>query len=132
MEDVRASPGRPLNPAYRGAAENLDIDLAGQPAASALRRPRKAQNENPTASSKAAPKAAATSVGVPARKPRPDSSTRVNGLTTATPWIQPWSSAASSSRRAKPLSKSRAIPNPVKTPPKAADCSSTKTNWKAV
>src|SRR6266516_7188366 len=29
MEDVRASPGRPLNPAYRGGAENLDIDLAG-------------------------------------------------------------------------------------------------------
>ena len=40
--------------------------------------------------------------------------------------------AASSSRRAKPLSKSRAIPNPVKTPPNAADCSNTKTNWKAV
>src|SRR5215212_494196 len=40
--------------------------------------------------------------------------------------------AASSSRRAKPLSKSRAIPNPVKTPPKTADCNSTKANWKAV
>src|SRR4029450_12336505 len=40
--------------------------------------------------------------------------------------------AASRSRLAKPLSKSRAIPNPVKTPPKTADCNSTKANWKAV
>ena len=40
--------------------------------------------------------------------------------------------AASISRRAKPLSKSAAIPKPVNTPPKAADCSSTKTNWNAV
>ena len=40
--------------------------------------------------------------------------------------------AARSRRRAKPVSKSRAIPNPVKTPPNAADCSSTKTNWNAV
>ena len=32
----------------------------------------------------------------------------------------------------KPLSKSRATPKPVKTPPNAADWSSTKTNWKAV
>ncbi len=35
-------------------------------------------------------------------------------------------------RPENPVSKSRAIPKPVKTPPKAADCSSTKTNWKAV
>ena len=34
----------------------------------------------------------ATSVGAPAMKPRPASSTRVSGLTTATPWIQPSSS----------------------------------------
>src|SRR3954468_25113695 len=40
--------------------------------------------------------------------------------------------AGSRERRAKPVSKSRAIPKPVKPPPKAADCSSTKTNWKAV
>ena len=40
--------------------------------------------------------------------------------------------AASSSRRAKPPSKSRATPNPVKTPPNAADWSSTNTNWNAV
>ena len=39
---------------------------------------------------------------------------------------------ASSKRRANPNSKSRAIPNPVKTPPKAADWRSTKTNWNAV
>ena len=32
----------------------------------------------------------------------------------------------------KPLSKSRAIPNPVKTPANAADCSRMKTNWNAV
>jgi hypothetical protein len=31
-----------------------------------------------------------------------------------------------------PLSKSRAIPKPVKTPANAAYCNSTKTNWKAV
>ena len=40
--------------------------------------------------------------------------------------------AASISRRENPDSKSRAMPKPVKTPPKAADWSSTKTNWKAV
>jgi hypothetical protein len=40
--------------------------------------------------------------------------------------------AASRSRRANPVSKSRAIPKPVNTPPKAADWSSTNTNWKAV
>ena len=39
---------------------------------------------------------------------------------------------ASISRRAKPPSKSRATPKPVKTPPKAADWRRTKTNWKAV
>ena len=37
---------------------------------------------------------------------------------------------ASISRREKPYSKSRAIPKPVKTPPNAADWSSTKQNWK--
>ena len=40
--------------------------------------------------------------------------------------------AASSSRRAKPDSKSRAIPKPVKTPPNAADWIRTKQNWNAV
>ena len=40
--------------------------------------------------------------------------------------------AASSRRRAKPHSKSRAIPKPVKTPPNAADWSRTKQNWNAV
>ena len=40
--------------------------------------------------------------------------------------------AASSSRRAKPFSKSRAIPKPVNTPPNAADWTSTKQNWNAV
>jgi hypothetical protein len=40
--------------------------------------------------------------------------------------------AAIISRRAKPYSKSRATPNPVNTPPNAADWSSTNTNWKAV
>src|SRR6266516_3426514 len=40
--------------------------------------------------------------------------------------------AASISRRMKPLSKSRAMPKPVKTPENAADCSRTNTNWKAV
>ena len=42
------------------------------------------------------------------------------------------SGAASSSRRAKPYSKSAAMPKPVKTPPNAAAWSSTKTNWNAV
>ena len=37
----------------------------------------------------AAPNASPTSVGVPARNPRPASSTRVSGFTVATPWIQP-------------------------------------------
>jgi hypothetical protein len=32
----------------------------------------------------------------------------------------------------KPLSKSRAMPNPVNTPANAADWSRTKTNWNAV
>jgi hypothetical protein len=36
--------------------------------------------------------------------------------------------AQSSSLRAKPVSKSRAIAKPVNTPPKAADCM----NWNAV
>ena len=40
--------------------------------------------------------------------------------------------AASIIRRAKPFSKSEAIPKPVKTPPKADACSSTNTNWNAV
>ena len=40
--------------------------------------------------------------------------------------------AASSSRRAKPFSKSDAIPKPVNTPPNADACSSTNTNWNAV
>jgi hypothetical protein len=40
--------------------------------------------------------------------------------------------AASMKRLPKPVSKSRAIPKPVNTPPNAADCSSTKTNWNAV
>ena len=40
--------------------------------------------------------------------------------------------AASMRRRAKPPSKSRATPKPVKTPPNAADWSSTNTNWNAV
>ena len=40
--------------------------------------------------------------------------------------------AASISRRAKPFSKSVAIPKPVNTPPNALACSSTKTNWNAV
>ena len=39
---------------------------------------------------------------------------------------------ASSSRLPKPLSKSRAIPKPVKTPPNAADWRSTNTNWNEV
>ena len=38
---------------------------------------------------------------------------------------------ARNSRRVKPESKSAPIEKPMKTPPKAADCSSTKTNWKA-
>ena len=36
------------------------------------------------------------------------------------------------SRRLKPFSKSAAIPKPVNTPPNAADCRNTKTNWNAV
>ena len=40
--------------------------------------------------------------------------------------------AESSSRRAKPLSKSRAMLKPVNTPANAADCSMTNANWKAV
>ncbi len=40
--------------------------------------------------------------------------------------------ADSMKRRAKPLSKSRAIAKPVNTPPKAADWSTTNTNWNAV
>ena len=40
--------------------------------------------------------------------------------------------AASMSRFANPPSKSRATPNPVKTPLNAADWRSTKTNWNAV
>ena len=40
--------------------------------------------------------------------------------------------AASRRRRAMPRSQSRAIPKPVKTPPNAADWSSTNTNWNAV
>jgi hypothetical protein len=40
--------------------------------------------------------------------------------------------AASSSRRANPLSKSPAIEKPLNTPPNAAACISTKPNWKAV
>ena len=40
--------------------------------------------------------------------------------------------AASSSRRAKPFSKSDAIPKPVNTPPNADACRSTNTNWNAV
>jgi hypothetical protein len=36
---------------------------------------------------------------------------------------------ASSRRFPKPPSKSRAMPKPVKTPPKAAACRRTKTNW---
>ena len=39
---------------------------------------------------------------------------------------------ASSSRRPKPDSKSPAAAKPVNTPPKAADCRKTKTNWNAV
>jgi hypothetical protein len=40
--------------------------------------------------------------------------------------------AASISRFANPPSKSRAMPNPVKTPLNAADCRRTNTNWNAV
>ena len=40
--------------------------------------------------------------------------------------------AASSRRWPKPISKSRATPNPVNTPPNALDWISTKTNWNAV
>ena len=40
--------------------------------------------------------------------------------------------AASIIRRPKPDSKSRAMPNPVKTPPKAEACMSTNENWNAV
>ena len=40
--------------------------------------------------------------------------------------------AASRRRRAKPLSKSRAIAKPLKIPPNAADWRKTNTNWKAV
>jgi hypothetical protein len=46
--------------------------------------------------------------------------------------IPPRCGAETSSRFAKPRSKSRAIPNPAKTPPNAADCRSTNTNWNAV
>ena len=41
------------------------------------------------------------------------------------------SRAARSSRRVKPESKSAPIEKPMNTPPKAADWSSTKTNWNA-
>ena len=40
--------------------------------------------------------------------------------------------AASRKRLAKPLSKSRAIEKPLKTPENAADCRNTNTYWKAV
>ncbi len=40
--------------------------------------------------------------------------------------------AARRRRLEKPLSKSRATPNPVNTPPNAADCSNTNTNWNDV
>ncbi len=40
--------------------------------------------------------------------------------------------APSMSRRANPFSKSDAIPKPVKTPPNALACRSTKQNWNAV
>jgi hypothetical protein len=46
--------------------------------------------------------------------------------------IPPRFGALSSSRRAKPESKSRATAKPVKTPPNAEDCRKTKTNWNAV
>ena len=42
------------------------------------------------------------------------------------------SRAARKRRRVKPESKSAPIEKPMKTPPKAADWSSTKTNWKAL
>jgi hypothetical protein len=42
------------------------------------------------------------------------------------------SPAARNRRRVKPESKSAAIEKPMKTPPKAADWRSTKTNWKAL
>ena len=42
------------------------------------------------------------------------------------------SPAARNSRRVKPESKSAPIEKPMKTPPKAADCSRTKMNWKAL
>ena len=42
------------------------------------------------------------------------------------------SPAASKRRRVNPESKSAAIEKPMKTPPKAADWRSTKTNWKAL
>ena len=40
--------------------------------------------------------------------------------------------ALSISRRANPESKSRATANPVNTPPNAADCRNTNTNWNDV
>ena len=42
------------------------------------------------------------------------------------------SPAARNSRRVKPESKSAPIEKPMNTPPNAADCSSTKTNWNAL
>ena len=63
-----------------------------RPARSALRSPRSAQTKNTAPRPMAIANAAPVCVGVPARKPRPDSSTRVSGLIVATVWIQPWSS----------------------------------------
>ncbi len=46
--------------------------------------------------------------------------------------MPPRRGAPSRSLRANPDWKSRATANPVKTPPKAADCRNTNTNWNDV
>jgi hypothetical protein len=56
-------------------------------------------------------------------------------ITAATPYPSTTAErcgAARKSRRVKPESKSAPIEKPMNTPPKAADWSSTKTNWKAL
>jgi hypothetical protein len=86
---VRRKRPAPFSYPHLVGGETGRLESFHYPAFSAFRRPQTAQNEKMAVRPRPTAKATPTSVGEPARSPRPASRTRVIGFTVASVWIQP-------------------------------------------
>src|SRR2546426_896581 len=131
----------PLAGAHLGRGPTLARrGRAAHPAASPLRRPRRANtatlmtNEGPISPDSSRP-SPATCIPVARAIAKTIAHTKAARITAETPKpaiTAERSCADTKSRRVKPESKSAAIEKPMNTPPKAADWSNTNTNWNAL